>query len=97
MTNNPSFQDGNLDAEHDMFCHGEPIWPKSKQPYRAEFSMSCGWVIVDHEGRESTLGYASEKQALDVAEKMTYAYWRGAYTYGATREARSTSTNQNSI
>ena len=70
-------QDGNLDTEKDMFCCGEPIWPRSKFPYRAEFSMSCGWVIVDREGRESTLGYASEKQARDVAEKMTYAYWLG--------------------
>jgi len=69
-----SWQDGNLDAEKDMFCCGEPIWPKGAIPFRAEFSLSCGWVIVDPCGRESTLGYASEKQARDVAEKMTYAY-----------------------
>lgn len=70
-------QDGNLDAEHDMFCQGEPIWPRAKHPYRAEFSMSCGWVIVDPSGRESTLGYSNERQARDVAEKMTYAYRQG--------------------
>ncbi len=86
--NDLTLQDGNLDAEHDMFCCGEPIWPKGQHPYRAEFSLSCGWVIVNPEGRESTLGYANEKQARDVAEKMTYAYWRGAYTHGATRANR---------
>jgi hypothetical protein len=88
MSDPTHLQDGNLDAENDMFCCGEPIWPKGKHPYRAEFSMSCGWVIVDHEGRESTLGYANEKQARDVAEKMTYAYWQGAYVHGKTRAGR---------
>ena len=58
------------------FSGGEPIWPAS-DGYHAEFSMSCGWVIVDPKGRESTLGYANEKQARDVAEKMTEAYQAG--------------------
>ena len=35
-------------------------------------------MIVDPDGRESTLGYANQKHAEDVAEKMTYAYWQGA-------------------
>mgnify|MGYP007071601364 CR=1 FL=1 len=85
MSDSAQTQEGNLDAEGDMFCCGEPMWPRGKHPYRAEFSMSCGWVIVDPDGRESTLGYANEKHARDVAEKMTYAYWQGAYMHGATR------------
>ncbi|MFN7022244.1 MAG: hypothetical protein ACK4WH_13080 [Phycisphaerales bacterium] len=91
MTTEPdplTLQDGDLDRERDMFCCGEPIWPKGKYPFRAEFSLSCGWVIVDPDGRESTLGYANEKQARDVAEKMTYAYWQGAYRHGASRSRR---------
>jgi len=64
---------------------GEPIWPKCSQPYRVEFSMSCGWVIVDPDGRESTLGYAKREHADDVAAKMTEAYWNGAYRHGASR------------
>lgn len=67
---------------------GDPIWPKGDNPYRAEFSMSCGWVIVDPDGRESTLGYARREQADDVAEKMTEAYWNGAYRHGASRVNR---------
>jgi len=94
MSDSGQTQDGNLDAEGDMFCCGEPIWPKGKHPYRAEFSMSCGWVIVDPEGRESTLGYANEKQARDVAEKMTYAYWQGAYAHGAARRIAVPSTSE---
>lgn len=72
-----NLQDGNIDAEADIFCCGEPIWPKGTQPYRAEFSMSCGWVIVDPEGRESTLGYSRQATADDVAKMMSYAYRQG--------------------
>jgi len=70
-------QEGNCDAECSMFCHGEPIWPKGNYPFRAEFSLSCGWVIVDPDGRESVLGYANQQQADDVAKMMTYAYQQG--------------------
>jgi hypothetical protein len=83
-----SHQDGNLDEEKDIFCCGEPIWPKSKYPYRAEFSLSCGWVIVDPNGRESTLGYASEKHARDVAEMMTYAHHQATATLSAALASR---------
>lgn len=57
---------------------GDPLWPKGQHPFRAEFSLSCGWVIVDPDGRESMLGFASERQAKDVAMLMTYGYRQGA-------------------
>lgn len=54
---------------------GEAVWPKAAE-YRVQFSLSCGYVIVDPDGRESTLGYANKAQAEDVASKMNEAAGR---------------------
>lgn len=68
---------------------GELMWPKGESAYRVEFSLSCGWVIVNPDGQESTLGYANKDQAEDVAEKMNEAYQSGLRDGVATKDQRS--------
>lgn len=56
---------------------GDPIWPVGTE-YSVQFSLSCGYVIVAPDGRESTLGYIDEMTARSVAATMTEAYAAGA-------------------
>lgn len=48
----------------------------TEKPYRAESAIECGYVLVDPEGRESVLGYASKVQAEFAAEILCDEYRR---------------------
>jgi len=53
-------------------------WASDPQrPYRAELNLSCGWVIVDPDGHESTLGYLHRIDAENEADRQCKAYFRG--------------------
>ena len=47
------------------------------KPYRVELSLSCGWVIVDPDGHESTLGHLRRVDADRDAKVQCAAYRRG--------------------
>lgn len=77
--------------EVSRFGTGQPEWPpNSEGRYTVQFQLSCGYVIVNPAGIESTLGYQNKQQAECVAESLTEGHAIGKAEARTTIETLST-------
>lgn len=57
------------------------------------FRLECGWLIVGPDGKESTLGYANQKQAAFAVEQLNEGFAAG--TSAAAEEGESAAEHMN--